>query len=105
MSELDMIILNKIEKIETDISDIKIAITENTADMKHHISRTDALQDIVEDVTELVKPLYNDFISKKAIEDYKKSQRDKLIYHLKLPGYILTALVAIGTLITWFMRK
>lgn len=105
MSEIQNLIVNKLEKVETDISDIKVAVTENTTDLKHHIKRTDDLQSIVEDLNIIINPIHQDFISKKAIEEYKKKQKEELLYRLKLPSYIAGAIVAIGTIIAWFMRK
>lgn len=112
MSELNTIILTKVEKIESDISDIKVATVENTSDLKHHIKRTNDLQEIVEDLHTIVTPLHEKFVSEKAIEEFKKKQeelkkqqKEDLIFKLKLPGYIVAALVAIGTLLTWITRK
>lgn len=105
MSELDTLILTKLESVESDVSDIKVAIVQNTSDLQHHIKRTDDLQVIVEDLNKIVNPLYQEFISKNAIEVYKKSRREDIIYKLKLPGYIVAALAAIGTALAWIMRK
>jgi len=105
MSELDTIILTKIEKVESDLGDIKVAVAENTNDLKHHIKRTDELQSIVEKFSEVITPLHTDYVSKKAVEEFKKKQREDLIYRLKLPGYIVAAAMAIGTAIAWIMRK
>lgn len=105
MSEFNTLIITKLEKVESDIGDVKVSVTENTADLKHHIKRTDDLQEVVENMKELVNPLYQDFISKKAVENFKKTQRDDLVYKLKLPGYILTALVALAGVLTWLGHK
>lgn len=105
MSEIQNLMLSKIDKMETDIGDIKVTIAENTTDMKHHIKRTDDLQLIVTEVQQLVTPIYQEHIAKKAIEDYKKKQREELVYKLKLPGYIAAALAAIGTIAAFFMRR
>lgn len=105
MSELDTLIINKLETVEGNISSIKDDITDIKVDIAHHISRTDELQDLTKELKDIVTPLYQEYISKKAIEDYKKKQRDELIYRLKLPGYILAALTAIGSGIAWLVRK
>lgn len=104
MNEVDQI-LNKMENVEKDISsikddttEIKIAITRNTKDLEHHIKRTDELQD-------MVTPLYKDFIAKQAVTKYKKEARADLLFKLKLPGYIVAALVAVGTLLAFLMSK
>jgi hypothetical protein len=105
MSELDTLILTKLEKVETDVGDIKISIAKNTTDLEHHIKRTDDLQVIVEDLSKIVDPLYQEHISKKAVEDFKKKQREDLVYKLKLPGYVLAALAALATFVTWLVHK
>ena len=105
MTELDSIILNKIEKVDDDIKEIKVTLTENTADLKHHIKRTNDLQTIVEDLHTIVDPLYKEYISKKAVEDYQKKQREDLVYKLKLPGYIVAAVAAIASALAWLMSK
>lgn len=112
MSDIQNLIVNKLEKVEGDISDIKITLVKNTADMERHISRTDGLQDIVQDLNQIVQPMYEAFISQKAVEDYKrkaeeekKTKREELIYKLKLPGYIVAALAAIGTILAWIGTK
>lgn len=105
MTELNTIILSKVEKIESDISDIKVTTAENTSDLKHHIKRTNDLQEIVEDLHTIVTPLHEKFVSERAVEEFKKKQKEDLIYKLKLPGYIVAALIAIGTILTWITRK
>lgn len=105
MSELTPLILTKIEKVEEDINDIKVTLVKNTADMERHISRTDGLQDIVHDMNQIIQPMYQEFVSKKAVEEYKKKQREELLYRLKLPAYIVAACAAIGTALAWIMRK
>lgn len=105
MSELDTLIITKLEKVESDLGDIKVSVAENTNDLKHHIKRTDDLQDVVENMKELVNPLYQDYISKKAVEDFKKKQREDLIYKLKLPGYIVAAFAAVGAILAWLVHK
>lgn len=105
MSELDTLILGKLENVESDISDIKVTLVKNTADMERHISRTDGLQEMVTDLNQIVQPIYQEHIAKKAVEEYKKKAREDLIYKLKLPGYIVAALAAIGTALAWIMSK
>lgn len=91
--------------MEDDITDIKVTLTENTKDIKHHISRTDGLQDLTEELQKIVQPLYEEHIAKKAIAEYRKKQREELIYKLKLPGYIAAALAALGTILAFLMRR
>lgn len=105
MSDFDTLILTKLEKVESDVGDIKVSVAENTSDLKHHIKRTDDLQVMVEDMKDLVTPVYQDYIAKKAIEDFKKKQREDLLYKLKLPGYIIAAIAAIGTALAWLVHK
>ena len=105
MSELDTLIMNKLEKVESDVGDIKVSIVQNTADLQHHIKRTDDLQVIVEDLNNIVNPLYQEFISKNAIESYKKTRREDIVYKLKLPGYILAAITLAGTIVAWLVHK
>jgi hypothetical protein len=105
MSELDSLIINKLEKVESDIGDIKVSVVQNTSDLTHHIKRTNDLQIIVEDLNEIVSPLYKEFISKNAVNDYKKSRREEIIYKLKIPGYILTAVTLAGTITAWLVHK
>jgi len=105
MSELNTLIIQKLENVESDISDIKITMAENTADMKYHIKRTDGLQEMVTDLNQIVQPIYQEHIAKKAIDEYKKKAREDLIYKLKLPGYIVAALAALGTALAWIMSK
>lgn len=105
MSELDTLIINKLEKIESDVTDTKVDIAEIKVDVAYHIKRTDGLQDITQELSNLVQPLYQEFLAKKAIEEFKKKQREDLIYKLKLPGYILAALAALGTALAWLVHK
>jgi cell division protein FtsB len=105
MSDLDQLIIVKLEKVETDVSDIKIDVAKNTDSLTHHIKRTNDLQVIVEDLHELVSPLHDEFISKKAIEEYKKIRREEMLYRLKIPGYILAAITLVGTVLTWLVHK
>ena len=105
MSELDTLIISKLENVEADISDIKVTLAKNTSDMEHHISRTDEVQDLTKELKDIVTPLYQEYISKKAIEEYKKKSREDLVYKLKLPGYILAALTALGGALAWLVHK
>ena len=105
MSELNTIILGKLEKVEEDIGDIKVSVAKNTADLEHHIKRTDDLQVMVEGLNNIVNPLYQDSISKKAVDNFKKKQREDLVFRLKLPGYVLAALAALATFLTWLVHK
>ena len=34
----------KLDKVAVDVSDIKVSVAVNTADLKHHIKRTDLLE-------------------------------------------------------------
>lgn len=105
MSELDTILLTKIEKIDSDVSDVKVDIAKIQVDVEHHIKRTDGLQDITTELHTIVQPLYQEYMAKKAVDDYKKRTREDLIYKLKLPGYIVAALAAMGTALAWIMSK
>lgn len=105
MSELDTLIISKLENVESDVSEIKVDIAKMQVDVEHHIRRTDGLQDITQELHNLVQPLYQEFLAKKAIDEFKKKQREDLIYKLKLPGYILAALAALGTALAWLVRK
>lgn len=104
MAELDTLIINKLEKVETDVRDIKVSIAENTSDLKHHIKRTDDLQVIVENLHTIVTPLHEDYVSKKAIKDYKQSVRSDLLAKLQIPGYILAAVTLAATLLAWLVK-
>ncbi len=104
MSEIQSLIVNKLENVESDLTEMKVTLAENTKDLKHHIKRTDDLQMIVTDVKKIVDPLYQDYISKKAVEDYKKKSRDDLVYKLRLPVLIVGALTAMGTILAYFIR-
>lgn len=77
---------------------MQVDVSKNTIDLSHHIRRTDALQ-------EMVEPLYKNWIANKAVSEFKKEQRAELLYKLKLPSYIIAAIVAIGTAITFLMSK
>lgn len=105
MSELDKI-YDKVVKIDSDVGDLKIAVTDNTNDLKHHIKRTNDLQAIVEDLHQIVTPLHDDFIAKKAVEAYKKEQREEISHKMKFPSliyYTLTAIATIGAAIAWLL--
>ena len=105
MAEVCSLILDKVDRIENSVEDIKAATSENTADLKYHIKRTNDLQQIVTDLHSIVTPIHEKFIADKAIEDYRKKQREDLVYKLKLPGYILAALTAVGAIVAWLGMK
>lgn len=105
MSEVEKRLLDGLQDLQSDMTDIKITMARNTESLEHHVKRTDTLQDMVE-------PLYRRFIEENAIEAYKKKQqeerkewREALKYKLKLPGYIVGFLAALGTLLAWLGRK
>jgi uncharacterized membrane-anchored protein YhcB (DUF1043 family) len=98
MSEFNMEIVKSLTNLQSDITDIKITLVENTKSLEHHVKRTDELQDIVE-------PVAKDYLARKAIEEYEAKKQEKLMYRLKLPGMIVAALAAIGSLITYFGLK
>lgn len=110
--QIQDLILTKVSNIESDLTDIKIDVAKNTKDLETHIKRTDDLQLIVTDVQKLVDPLYNEYITNKAVLEYKykieeekKRKREDLIYKLRLPAYLVAAITAIGTIITWLGYK
>lgn len=105
MSELEQIILSKVDKIDEDVSAIKVAVSKNTKDLEYHIKRTDDLQVVVENFSSLISPLHEAHIAQKAIENYKKNKRETFLYSLKIPGAILSALAALAGLITWLMNR
>ena len=39
---------NRLDKIQDDLTDIKVTLARNTDSLEHHIERTDSLQTIVE---------------------------------------------------------
>ena len=105
MSEIEQLILNKVEKIEDEVGDIKVAVTKNTADLAYHIKRTDDLQVVVENFSNLISPLHEAHVANKAVDEFKKKQREDLLYKLKIPGAIVSALAAIGVILTWLLNK
>lgn len=105
MTEIQNRILDKVDKVEETITEIKITIAENSADLKHHIKRTDDLQDIVVELKTMVNPIYHAKIAADAVAKDRKKRREDFLYKLKLPGYIAAALVAVGTIITFFVSK
>jgi len=98
MSELNIEIVKGLSSIQTDLTEIKVNIARNTASLDYHIARTNELQDIVE-------PMAKDFIARQAVEAYELKQQAKWINRLKIPGLIVTSIVAIGTLLTWLGMK
>lgn len=105
MSEFNNIILSKVEKIESDVDAVKVAITENTLDLKYHIKRTDELQNLVEEFGEIIKPLHAEHVGKEAVKKYKQELKQDLVYKLKLPGYIVAALASLGAIMAWLGSK
>lgn len=108
MSDMELRLLDKVDKIEQDVAEIKTSVTKNTIDLEYHIKRTDDLQIVVEKFSELVDPLHKDYISKQAIEKYKKEQQAKLGMTLKVPSfiyYMVGILLGLGSIISWFMGK
>jgi nucleoid-associated protein YgaU len=91
-------VLKGISDLQSDMTDVKVTLAKNTESLEHHVKRTDTLQDIVE-------PVYKDFLERKAIEEYEKKQREKLVYRLKLPAYIVAAIAAVSTMIAWLASK
>jgi len=105
MTELEFKLLEGVQNLQSDMTDVKVTMAKNTEALEYHIKRTDDLQKCVEALDTIVKPVYAEFISKKAVQEYKKQQREELVYKLKLPGYIVAALAAVSTIIAWFMSK
>jgi len=105
MSEISTILLAKAEMIVSDVNEIKLDITKIQADVEHHIKRTDGLQDITTKLNDIVQPLYQEHMAKKAIEEHKKKTREEFLYNLKLPAYTVAALTAIGTALAWILGK
>lgn len=98
MSEIDFKILEKIEDVKSDITDMKITLIRNTESLEHHVRRTDELQDIV-------LPVYKDFMARQAVNEYKEAKQKAFLYKLKLPAAIIAAISAIGTIVAWIGRK
>lgn len=108
MSDMENRVLDKIDKIEQDVTEIKTAVIKNTIDLEYHIKRTDDLQVVVEKFSELVHPLHQDFVAKQAVDKYKKEQSAKLGMTLKVPSfiyYIVGIVIGLGSIISWFMGK
>lgn len=98
MSEMEyklMESLTKIDEIRKDMTEVKVTLARNTESLEHHVARTDQLQ-------EMVTPVYQDFIAKKAVKEYKEEWRKDFVYKLKLPGYILAAMASAGAIWAWF---
>jgi preprotein translocase subunit Sss1 len=81
----------KTQKIEVTLSKVCESI-------EHHIKRTDILEGMVE-------PIHKKKVEADAIKEYKKKQREDLMYRLKLPVAVVAALGAIGYMISLFMGK
>lgn len=104
MSDIIPVILSKTEKIEADVTNIMVAVTENTVDLKHHIKRTNDLQAIVEDLHTIVTPLHEEFVARKAVEKYKEETKT---HKMKIPAtiyYIVATMIALGTITAWLMK-
>lgn len=89
---------SRIKDVEDLVVEVRDLTIENNKDLKYHIKRTDDLQD-------MITPMYQEFIGRKAIEKFKKEQKSELLYKLKLPVLIVSALAAIGGALTWLMSK
>ena len=96
--EIQLKILDKVEATESRLGVIEVNMARNTESLDYHIKRTDDLQ-------ELVTPIYKQFLSTLAVEEHKAKERALLSYRLKLPAMIVSFIMAIGSIITWFMRS
>lgn len=97
MSDINQI-MHGITSLQEDMTEVKVTLAKNTESLEHHVKRTDTLQDMVD-------PVYKDFLARIAIEEHEKKQRETLVYRLKLPGYIVAAVLAVGTILAWLMSK
>lgn len=82
----------------TKTQKIEITLAKVCDSIEYHIKRTDLLEDMVE-------PIHKEKVEKEAIKAYKKKQREDLMYKLKLPVAIGTALGALGYIVSLFMGK
>lgn len=89
---------SRLKEVEDLILEVRDLTLENTKDLKYHIKRTDDLQD-------MITPIYQEYIGRKAVDKFKKEQKSDLMYKLKLPVVIVAALGAIGAVLSWFMSK
>ena len=89
---------SRIKDVEDLVVEVRDLTIENNKDLKYHIKRTDDLQD-------MITPMYQEYIGRKAIDKFKKEQKSDLLYKLKLPVVIVSALAAIGGALTWLMSK
>ena len=105
MSEIETLIINKLDKVEEHLDDIKVTLVRNTADLEYHIKRTDMLQDTVSNLNKLVEPIYHERLSSEAIAQQKKASQAALMYKLKLLAAIITTLGTIIGTVTLLTRK
>lgn len=94
-----------LNRIQEDVTEIKVTLAKNTESLEHHIKRTDTLQ-------EMVDPVYQHYMAVKAVEEFKRKQaeerkqkRDAIIYSLKLPALVVAFLAALGTILAWLGFK
>jgi len=94
-----------LNKIQEDVTEIKVTLARNTESLEHHIQRTDMLQDMVE-------PVYKHYMAQKAVEEFQikqeaeqKSKRDKLLYTVKLPAAVLALLASLISFFAWLGFK
>jgi len=80
---------DKIQNVEGTMAKICESI-------EHHIKRTDLLED-------MVQPLHRKEIEANAVKAYKKKTREELMYSLKMPVAVVTALGAIGAMLNWLV--
>lgn len=82
-----------LEKMESDVSELKATVSRNTDDIAHHIRRTDLLQEMHNDNQAAIK--------KNAAEIAASVARlDKLEEPVKAKAWIKTHLVTISAVVT-----
>jgi len=75
---------------------IEVTLTKVCESIDYHIKRTNLLE-------EMVEPIHKERIEFEAVKKYRKKQREELLYRLKLPVMIVTALGARGAILQHFI--
>lgn len=70
---------------------IELTLAKVCESIEYHIKRTDLLE-------EMVEPIHEKRVKDEAVKEFKKKQREDLMYKLKLPVAVVAAIGALGYL-------
>ena len=88
------------EKMYEEFKRMVDILQENTADIKHHISRTDELQELVVNINARLTPIEQEKLKKEAVTEFMKERTVIWGKRLSVAIGILTVIYYIAKLVT-----